>query len=808
MSLLYLIFVGAAAHIALIASLFLAINYFQLTPRQFVSKALEKAGIESSWVQDAVRPSARYSSHILDGKIMSAHPRILLPELRQWDGRDLSEVIKQRKKIFGKAVLAEYNPCSGGGVMAEASCWLSTGNDELVKNAVSKLKTFEPQTPNVDGNYGDGWQLAFAYDLLALSPKFGDVDRRLVEEKIAYALRDYLALLDDDSPSLWHGRASLASMAWLCASVLDPSMDKYDELVSRAQGHFLDLVVALELTEAWPEGYNYWINTRALVVTLALGAYLNALEDSKYHERIKNLLERIGLWHLYATRPDNRIEGLGDEGPRVDLKDETRRIIDLIAQFTQNPIFSRYSTYLQELHGRESYYRDYRWSFLLFNDPSVDAVAPGAGFASLQHSLSKAEIFGKDVMGLAYIRSGWEGGETFISYRAGSTFTHHGHYDAGHFTLFKGEPLAVNSSVYGGYFSENRLNYSIRTIAKNSLLILRPGEKVQPNRFFKENVADGGQRVVIPTGSAINSTQHWQENLDDGWKLRGGRIESFVNDESSGFSYILSDLTDAYNTISHDEGGRGGKIKQVKRTLLYLYDQDRLFVYDRIFSLDAGYVKKWLLHSVERPIVDRERLLKGEFENGITETSSDVAIIKNSESSLFVQRIFPENGVIRLVGGEDYQYYVESDGDESILDGKNYATGASRESWFDVANWRLEIQSIAPQKFEEFLVVMTPSIGQTRKDKVQALSVSSDYEGRAVLANNRVLLFVGQQPRGRYSFKWPLGGDKLLVVGIPSYAKVSVDVGDLKFAQRISNDGVVSLNVPVNSAGKDFKLAW
>ena len=112
----------------------------------------------------------------------------------------------------------------------------------------------------------------------------------------------------------------------------------------------------------------------------------------------------------------------------------------------------------------------------------------------------------------------WLGGDaTFISFHAGDIFTHHGRYDAGHFTLFKGALLAINSSTYGGGFmSPNRLDYSIRTVAKNSRLITRPGERVHPNRFFPTNEAGGGQRIVSPTGSRIRSVQDVRRNLDMG----------------------------------------------------------------------------------------------------------------------------------------------------------------------------------------------------------------------------------------------------------------------------------------------------
>ena len=44
---------------------------------------------------------------------------------------------------------------------------------------------------------------------------------------------------------------------WLSAVVLGPGDPARDAMVARAQGHFLEVLRALALTEAWPEGYLY-----------------------------------------------------------------------------------------------------------------------------------------------------------------------------------------------------------------------------------------------------------------------------------------------------------------------------------------------------------------------------------------------------------------------------------------------------------------------------------------------------------------------------------------------------------------------
>ncbi len=66
-------------------------------------------------------------------------------------------------------------------------------------------------------------------------------------------------------------------------------------LARRAQAHFLETIRALALTEAWPEGYNYWINNRALVIALAASAWVNGLEQSELAPSVVQAVRRAGL---------------------------------------------------------------------------------------------------------------------------------------------------------------------------------------------------------------------------------------------------------------------------------------------------------------------------------------------------------------------------------------------------------------------------------------------------------------------------------------------------------------------------------
>lgn len=780
-------------------ALALTLSHYDVSLRQLLVKVAERADLHQGWVATLLTPPDRYSDQPLDGRLRGQHPRILLPELAEWDGRGLPAVMQQRLALYKSQGIAvdDYPPCQGDSPLRHAVCWVSTGNERAGENGIDRLPSARLELPSASGEYGNAWELALAYDLLSLHPRMTPQVRDQVEQTLASRLRDYLVLLDGDSASLWHGRSSLAAQAWLSAVVLTPGLRDHDELIRRAQAHFRQTVQALRLTEAWPEGYNYWINTRAFVLTLAAASYLNGLDDAQYAETVRNALERVGLWTIYTTRPDNRVEGLGDEGPRTDLKDETRRVIDLIAQLTRKPVFATYSRYLEALHGRESYYRGYRWGFRLLNDPTVEPL-PGikAGtLTGLDDWLPRTELFGRGAMNLFIARSGWGPTDTMITLRAGGTFTHHGHYDAGHFTLFKGAPLAITNATYSGSITApHRLHYGMRTISKNSLLILRPGEEIKPSRLMQRNIIDGGQRIVMPTGSAVRSVEHWLANLHRNKHVEGGAVTG-LQTEPNTFAFISTDLTDAYDNARYDSQGRGGKVKRITRELLYLFDEDRVLIHDQVAATDPAFVQKWLLHTLDRPNLANALPFVGTADAGILQSDADRFSVTHGQGRVDVARILPEQAIIRLVGGKGYEYYVETDADETLFDGHNFAEGATEKHWFDLGKWRVEIQPRQQAPVQHFLVAMSPSIGLDRSDEVSALPVGND-NGYGLATPRSLVLFPSPDEHGSYPMKMPARQARLLIVGVVAGTTIELSVAGQSAVHRVRETGIMELYLP------------
>ena len=763
-----------------------------LTPQQFAIKVAHKLGINSPLVERLLAPAPGFPDYKLQGRFQNnIYPRLLFP------GPAGFEPLRRRYRSDPAYKSTVDNLGKQSQPISRAVAWVCSGERYFQEAGLSALRSANPTSPGAEDNqFGNGWQLALAYDLLRttrheLLPEF--------ELRLQGYLRELLVILDGEGVSLWHTRFSLASCAWIAATVLDQDSAAAPDLIRRAQAHFLEAVAAIEVAEGWPEGYTYWINNRAFVYALAVAGHLHAIDAPQLNARVRRTLERAGEWMLHGTEPYGRFVLFGDTGPRNDLQYDTQRVIDLIYLVTGQPLYRHYSEYLSTLFTTETYDRPLRWGI-----PLLQGAARAAGMTRrpdltfLAGGQPLAALFGKDGLGQVFLRSDWGQDATFVFYQAGHSMTHHGHYKAGHFTLAKREPLAISSGTYGDYFAPHRLNYYLRTVAANSLLILRPGEKVQPNKFFDVNIADGGQRIVMPTGSAVKSVDDWRANLGKGRHYEGGKIEAFENRELF-YTYVASDLTDAYNNIRYDDNFRGGKVSLVTRELLYLRAEDALLIYDRVVATDGAFVKKWLLHSLRKPVSANEKILVGQSDNGILETSDELLTIPGNSTLLTVRKFLPLGGVARKIGGPDYRYYVEADGDELSFDGINMALGSNERPWYDAGMWRLELQPKPGSKSDTFLVLLKPGAGTV--DFVRRARLVDATTGEGLETDDTLALFAKEGRAASYDYQASPGKRRHILTGLAPNTAFKVVHAQQRLEVSSSDGGVLSFDLMVERSG-------
>ncbi|WP_275794300.1 hypothetical protein [Aliiglaciecola sp. CAU 1673] len=604
---------------------------------------------------------------------VDAYSAVVLPKASLHRPRILQPVIGGAEQ--------EASFCDSKGLGNVIACVAVAPDEANIQKAFEVGAAFKPEKPKVAGGKHHAWLLALLLDQIATYKATNALAYEQMIKTLSLRLEDYLALLDGRSASMWHSRVSLASHAFIVATAI---AEHQPAAYQRAAQHFLDTVNALAITEAWPNGFNYWINNRAFVFLLATSAYVNG-SDADNKDEVLSIASRLGLWQIYMTRPDHRIESIADEGPRVDLKDESQRVMDLLAKLTRNPVFSTYSAYIETRWGREGYYSGYRWLKPFLKEPDIHLLSEDPSDLSfLNGVLPTFAVFGEGAYNQVVMRSDWGAEGLFVQARAGQTFSHHQHYDAGHFTFFYKHPLLVDGGVYSrNYYKDSRLNYSLRTVAKNSILLPMHGEEIRPNKFFTQNVNEGGQNILMPTGSAIVSTSHWRKRSERTDRPQGARLRRAVELPFSS-AFVEFELEQAYNRPEQR------KVQRLSRSLLFLPESKTLLLRDRALGLKEGVSSKLVFHPKTVP--------EGATDS-VSESSTGVYDIPRRHELNFVQSPLVLTSLLggeiggRAFVGHPYRFYVESylpDGGTEILD---QSAGYQPSPWFDEPAARIELNA-------------------------------------------------------------------------------------------------------------------
>ena len=305
--------------------------------------------------------------------------------------------------------------------------------------------------------------------------------------------------------------------------------------------------------------------------------------------------------------------------------------------------------------------------------------------------------------GTMIARTGW-GAETVIAEMKINeyNFVNHQHHDAGAFQIYYKGPLAIDAGTYQGssggnqgYNSPHNKNFFKRTIAHNSLLIYDPTETFASSSYggaFKTNFVanDGGQRLP---GNGWSSASDLNDMHTGNFKTGKVLAEGFgPNAQIPEYSYLKGDITDAYSS----------KVKEVKRSFVFLNFKDAkipaaLIVFDKVVSSNPQFKKFWLLHSIEQPEINGNKVTIKRTLDG------DSGMLENTV-------LLPDmnNADITPVGGKGKEFWVF---------GTNYPNDPRPGE--DMANergaWRIEITPKKLTNEDYYLNVMQVADNTTEK---------------------------------------------------------------------------------------------
>jgi len=269
-------------------------------------------------------------------------------------------------------------------------------------------------------------------------------------------------------------------------------------------------------------------------------------------------------------------------------------------------------------------------------------------------------------IGEVYARSDWSDNATWFRFNAGDYWTGHQHLDVGNFEIFHGEPLATESGEYIDFSSNHSINYLMRTIAHNCILVFDPNEKFPMKTTFR----DGGH-VTPANDGGQTKTWEWPVQDLDKWNARRSEFERAditAYQNTPQFLSVAADCSKAYNPA---------KLKSWSRRIVFLRP-GTFVILDRVSSTNAAFEKTWLLHSSGEPKIAGQTISIAGAEG---------------KGKLQVQTLLPRNATLRTVKGATYH-------------GQSFEEAKSGQS--DAApQWRLEVLPATPATDDVFLHVLS-----------------------------------------------------------------------------------------------------
>ena len=413
----------------------------------------------------------------------------------------------------------------------------------------------------------------------------------------------------------------------------------------------------------WAEGYyiNYWLYEWLFFCEVA-----RHCEGVDYYDSAPSFFRKRAVASMFETYPglsaynSRRPIPTGDGGGRVfggdrDKALSARRIlVNHFRDDVPHQVVHAFNETTPRASVGVNAYKDFLWRDNTVKQTALEGfrlshISPGPGYVC--------------------VRSSWDEDATYFFFKCGDRFTAHQHLDVGHFLIYKYEELAGDGGHYDSFGSNHDVNYHLRTIAHNTVLISDPEETWRRIRAGPVSGNDGGQAHDWPHhNGAVSDPAEWQKgrHLYD--------IADILAFEDRGsYLYIAGDCTRAYSPK---------KLEYFTRQIVFIRP-GTFVIFDRVKSKNPDFKKTWLLQAMKTP----------------TDTTSHL-MVTNGKGRLFIQTLLPHNPQVNLAAGAALYSY----------DGNTYRpqrdTGPAPEC-------RIEISPSQSKVVDYFLHVLTATDSQT-----------------------------------------------------------------------------------------------
>ena len=705
-------------------------------------------------------------------------------------------LIGQRDPLTGFSVLRERYAAGarpGEAIDGLALTYLLTNDESFARRAVDEMR--RTHTPDLVSSrtYPEYVKWSLAFDWLYNYPGFDTAlkDRVALELlKAAEKMMEDQSLKEVQLAMYQNYPVRYLTLAIFALTAIEghASVDaRAKPLLRHAQNvfdHILDLTDFVTPDGGYHESMDY---QRITYAPLALLAELRRTVSNNDPSRRYTLFHHYTDTYLYKVLPDGTTARDDDnEFPYLQWED------NICLAYAVNRFKDPFAAWMLRKSGWPSR-KDYRIPItqFLWDDPDVQPRNPAD---TNDAELSRNYLFRG--VGHLIMRDGFGPDSTWIEFNSGPYLAKHDHLDQNHFTIYHNGYLATESGAdYTDTESPHYLNYYRRTIAHNSMLIFKPGEKF----FWAENLwpaaNDGGQRM--------DSSRYWntvrsREDFDrtrDLWDT--GRME--VTDYQPGqYHYARGNATRAYQP---------SKMEYFTREVVYTPRNNVLVIFDRVRSTDPSYKKVWLLHGVGEPVVASAREGRAIGYGGTDYTNAEVFTLEDGQGRLRVHSLLPREREVVKRGGPGFEFWTP--GDEfggGWGSGKNwpldppeggplttdpYLRKMWKTFWGDdfekllpsntravvPAKWRVEVSPAKPAKEDLFLHVMEiGDRGDTRKPQIELVD-GSNLIGSLVEGGAVVLFATSDGPVSDGEVTIPaVETNVLFISGLKPYAKYELQM--------------------------------
>ncbi len=416
---------------------------------------------------------------------------------------------------------------------------------------------------------------------------------------------------------------------------------------------------ALQLAGAnggWAEGYyiHYFLYDWLVFCEVARrseGIDYHALAPDFYRNRAAACMFEMypGIGTYHSRRPVPCGDGGGQIfGGERDKALSARRI--LAGRYRDDPDHQTVHTYNQQTPRSSvgvNAYKDFLWHDASIEEGNLET------FRLSHHSTGAGHI---------HARGDWSENATYFFFKASDRFTSHQHLDAGHFLIHHHDQLAGDGGHYDEFGSLHDVNYHLRTIAHNTILIHDPRETWPAIRGGTVTGNDGGQHHNFPHhNGSVDDPLQWHETS------RIHDLTDIIEFRDNGdHLHIAADLTRAYSP---------DKLESFTRQIVYLRPST-FIVFDRVRSTDPSFAKSWVINVMTPP-----------------ENRDGQWIVTHGKGRLFLRTLLPADTTSKVFSGDDLYRY----------DGGHFPP--SRDTGL-VPSARLHISPANPAKEDFFLNVL------------------------------------------------------------------------------------------------------